>query len=63
MRVGDQTGNGSQDCEWLDLQMGSVHVDLVLVDRDVAVVFFIDIQVLDNTARESVIEVHGAFAK
>jgi len=47
MRVGDQTGDGTQDSGGLDLEMGSGDLNMRLVQSDVRVILFVDIEVLD----------------
>lgn len=45
--VGDQPGDGTQDREWLDLEVGSGHLNVRLVQSDVRVILFVDVEILD----------------
>ena len=60
VRVGDQSGAHAQQRERLDLQMGRLLADAVLVDGDETVVLFVDVQVFDQTVVQEVFE--GAVA-
>ncbi|KAH3680669.1 hypothetical protein WICPIJ_008181 [Wickerhamomyces pijperi] len=56
MWVWNQTGNGTEHCEWFDFQMGDVDGQVGFVKSDETIVLFVDIQVLDKTLLQEVVE-------
>jgi len=56
MRVGNETGDGSEDGEGFDLEMGGSRDDHVLVESDEGVVLLVTIEVLDDSGSEEVVE-------
>ena len=56
MRVGDETGDGSEDGEGLDLEVGRAGDDEVLVQRDERVVLLVTVEVLNQSTGEKVVK-------
>ena len=56
VRVGNETGDGSEDGEGFDLEMGGSRDDHVLVESDEGVVLLVTIEVLDDSGSEEVVE-------
>jgi hypothetical protein len=46
MRIWNETSNCPQYCEWFDFEMRRRVVDLALIQGDIAIVFFVDINIL-----------------
>lgn len=63
VRVRDQASHGPKNREGFDLEMGCMLINVFLVDSDIRVVLFVDVQVLDDSSRKSIIEVHCPFTK
>jgi hypothetical protein len=51
MRERDETGAHAQDGEGLDLEVGRVVTNERLVDGDLAVVFFVDIEISERSSQ------------
>lgn len=60
VRIGDEAGADAEQREGLDLHVRRADVDVGLIDGDVAVVLLVDVQVLDQTVLQKVLE--GAVA-
>jgi hypothetical protein len=63
MGVWNQTSDGAKDGKRLNFEMGRMLVDLVLVDGDIRIVLFVDIQILDDSSGQSIVKVHGTLSK
>lgn len=57
VRIWDETCDNAKNREWIDLHVGSWFSDLLLVERDKSVVFFIHIKVLNYAFFEEVREI------
>lgn len=56
MWVGDKSGDGAEDGERLDFQVRGRGNDEIFVQRNVRVVFFVDVQVFYETFVQEIIE-------
>jgi hypothetical protein len=63
VRVRDETGDGAEEGEGFDLEVSRFGLELVLVERDVGVVLLVDVEVLDETLAEEVVEGHDLVAE
>lgn len=56
VRVRDKPCNSAKDCERFDFEVGRGGYNHAFVERDVRVVFFVDVKVFDEAFVEEVIE-------
>lgn len=54
VRVGYQTSYDSQDCEWINLHVRMRLTYILFVECDKSVVFFIDIEVLNDAFSQEI---------
>lgn len=54
--IGNETSDGAENCKRLDLQVGRGRHDVRLVQRDVRVILFVDVQVFDEALLQEVIK-------
>lgn len=57
MRIRDQTGNDTQDREWVDFHVSRSQLDCLFIQSDQAVVFLVHIQIFNHALPNKVREV------
>jgi hypothetical protein len=59
--IRNKSGYSTEQCEWFNLQMGGGRNNIGFVECDIRVIFFIDVEILNQALPEEVIECDSAF--